>query len=442
MSEKETPTKETTKKVATPSARLECQLPEKRQKLDLPPEPEPKETTDTAIPTSTPPTQPLPSATANNNETSAPAAAATTVEVSQDVEMEKSNEEQITDILVLQPEPQKSDAAPTENSDEKKTETINTVEQEKIIAETKQKPLEEGTKNESNGETKIACEKMEESCNSVTDAATIAENACETPAETAIKNDAGIEKANATKMEIDNEDNVNANDDDMKIDNTNAATEKTEIETDSEKTNNVDTSSSSNCNTTISNNNTSTNTATNKITTTITTTTTTINNTSNSDSKKDTALKDGGGNEGNGVVTGKIPVDIPKSSADNDADTAVVDVADAAIAATVTTNTQAESAIDGEAVLETAVVLNTDTTTTSIIIDEVALLKAATADPAIITDKGDGENITLTEAIDGITTTDTAAADSVECSLFAKKTHLGNGNNATTTLVGTEEMAN
>lgn len=434
VSAKETPAKETAKKVATQSVRLECQLPEKRQKLDLPLEPESKETSNIAIPTTTPP-QPLPSVTNNISETSTAAASKIVkADNTQDVEMEKCDVEQTTEIFVQQSEPQKSNVTLTGDSDEKNTDILDAVEQEKIIEETKQKPLEADTKSETNGEMKNSCENSGESCNNVTDAAITAEKVCEIPAETAIKNDAGIDKASVTKMEVDNEDNLNANDDNMKNDNINAATEKADIEKKvPEKTSNIDISSSNNSNTTISNNNISTNTVTNNITTTTT---------SNSDTKTDTTITVGDGNDGNNIVTGKIPVDIPKPSTHNDADTAVVDAVDDAVAATATTKTQAESAIDGEADLKTAVVLNTDTTTTNIIIDEVALLKAATADPAIITDKEDGENNLLAEAIDGITTTDSAAADSVECSLFAKKTLLGNGNSATTTLLGTEEMAN
>ncbi|KAM7354974.1 uncharacterized protein ACRADG_001248 [Cochliomyia hominivorax] len=485
VSAKDTPLKETTKKLVTaPSARLECQLPEKRQKLDIPPA------------TESQPEESSPPATTHNENNSATAASEAGKE-SNDVEMEKTDEH-VNEIVVVkaneqqqQQQQQKSDVAETDEIDvEKKMEIIEQATekeeqekiQEKLNAETEKQLLDENVAD-SNEDAKNVSEKMDESCSSPpkTDAKEKIEIA-ETKTEK-IK-----ENSSVTKMEIDGDDEGHndggGNDDDKnkQTDNTQnvganktadiemktavaaaAETDSAKTLTDSEKkTNNTDTSNnkssnssnnSSNStdktttNTTILNNNASTNSSSSS------TTTTTNNSTSNEiSSKEDTKTAD------NGVVTGEAPEDVSKSN-NSDANSAAKTKTDK----TETTDSKIECKEETENEIKTAV-LNTDTktttttnTTTTItnkkdIADEVALLKAATADPADITDTAE-ENVILTESIEGITTTATeietdsntnTTVENVECSLFAKKTHLGNGNNTTTAtpIVATEEMAN
>ncbi|XP_065362545.1 heat shock protein 67B1 [Calliphora vicina] len=467
VSAKETPAKETSKKLATtPSARLECQLPEKRQKLDLPPEPEPEESAETAP-------APIPPATATVTETdsaSASVAVAGTEVESNDVDMEKADE-QINEVVLKQteqqqqPQQQTSDVEGPENEVEKKAEIIEQNEKEqkqkqgKIGTETEKKLLDE-CMSDSNGDSKIAAEKMEES-SSVTEATE--ENTEKTNETTpaAAKVLESAEESNVTKMEVDDDGGDNDGHDDVeeKTDNTEvvvatiktadsetktavkaaAGADSAKKNTDKEKTNNTDTSSSSsNTSTTTTTTNNNNNTSTNS-----NSTTTITNNSSTESTVTENSANDVKG--GNGVVTGDIPVDIPKSTDSDAANTATAKTKASA------ESSKAESVAEAENDMETAV-LGTDTTTTATtknIIDDVALLKAATADPADITDNAE-ENVILTESMDGITTTNTTntnttttTVDNVECSLFAKKSHLGNGNNTTATpLVGTEEMAN
>ncbi|XP_037827163.1 heat shock protein 67B1-like [Lucilia sericata] len=468
VSAKDITVKETSKKLPTtaiPSARLECQLPEKRQKLDLPPETEPEE----AVVSSAP----IPATnTINETDAASVAVAGTEEVVNDDVEMEKADE-QINEIVLKQTEQQQqSDVKETDKNDvEKKVENIEQTEkqiaakeqeeQAENVDETEKKLLDE-CMSDSNGDAKNDCEKMEVST-SITDATQAAtEKTNESAAATKLE-ESSIEKSNVAKMEVDGEVNkaVGQRNDNVakKTDNTEIfvailktcsvktavkpaaaaviAADSAKQKKDTETTNNTDTSSSistTTINTTNNNNNTSTN-----------SNTTTTNNSTSTDVATEKTAKDV--KDGNGVVTGEISDDIPKSAnADSDAATA------AATAKVSTDNSsKAESVADGDVEMETAV-LSTDTTTTTTattnIIDDVALLKAATADPADITDNNAEENDILTETMDGITTTadsNTTATtvDNVECSLFAKKSHLGNGNNTTATpLVGTEEMAN
>ncbi|XP_023304374.2 heat shock protein 67B1 [Lucilia cuprina] len=468
VSAKDITVKETSKKLpTTPSARLECQLPEKRQKLDLPPETEPEESVTSSAPIPT-------TNTVNETDAASVVVAGTEEVVNDDVEMEKADE-QINEIVLKQTEQQQqSNVEEIEKNDvEKKAENIEQAEkqiaakkqeeQAEIVDETEKKLLDE-CMSDSNGDTKNVCEKMEEST-SITDATKAAtEKTNESAAATKLE-ESSNEKSNVAKMEVDEEVDKDVG---QRKDNVAKKTDNTEIfvailktcsvktavkpaatavgaadsakqKKETETTNNTDTSSSSSTtttttNTTNNNNNTSTNSN--------NTNTTTNNNLTSTDVATENSAKDV--KDGNGVVTGEISDDIPKS-ANTDSDSAA---ATATAKISTDNSSKAESVADGDVEMETAVLSTDTTTTTTNIIDNVALLKAATADPADITDNNAEQNDILTESMDGITTTadsNTTATtvDNVECSLFAKKSHLGNGNNTTATpLVATEEMAN
>lgn len=469
VSAKDTAAKETTKKLAntnttstttssSSSSRLECQLPEKRQKLDLPSESEESFNTP-----------------ASNNEcgATAPAAQAANVELSvvesNDVEMEKPHEQ--VEEKIVKP----TDITDSEEIElEKKVEIIEQAEKQKDKEQEKELNKEETEKLAcSNGDDKNAEEKMPES---IEIAEKIVENNEKTPAET-IKKEENKENSSVTKMDVDDEDEghktenlvVVAEGNNKKTDNTDnvgannktadVETEKTAVKaaaddkdsaksvTDSEKANNTDTSnknssSSNSTNTTITNNSSSTISTTNN-------SASNENNTENSN-EKDVKLDD------NGIETAE-KTDVNTSIKEKET------VAPATAAKEDSkTDTKAEEKVENEtAELSTDKTTTTTTNTntnskTKDIIDDVALLKAATADPANITDTAE-ENVILSEPMDGITETDdssntntttnttTTAVENVECSLFAaKKSHLGNGNNTTTAtpVVGTEEMAN
>ncbi|XP_061401129.1 heat shock protein 67B1-like [Musca vetustissima] len=419
--------KEQTKKLLSPAAREECQLPEKRQKLDVaqqqqqeedekqatlkqqqaPTQTIPATITTTTQSTSTPPQSPTPeqpdagAGALNDNENDGEQTAE--IDDKQQQQQQKGGEdvdeggqqqqqqqpptaaEDITDI-------ETNNAVAAITAEEDKTENqLETKESEKQKTEEEQKDVVEEKLPETNGSDNIigeiaeATEPAAESCNTTTTTNSSAEKINdEVPAEAVSEAD-----GKSTAMEVDGDDDVadqtkTTADEDATV--TGASEDKLkEVVTDEEK--NVD----GKCPETAENSN---------------------STPTNSDKEEQD-------NKTNSKSTGENPADASESPV------------------------AAESANDKVTDTETAVDTTTTTTAnTTIATDiDVALLKkaAATADAAEIT--AAAENALLSEPMDGIATTD-SAVDTVECSLFAKTLGNGNSNSAATALVAKEEVAN
>ncbi|XP_073843944.1 uncharacterized protein [Musca autumnalis] len=438
--------KEPTKKLLSPATREECQLPEKRQKLDVTQQQQhDKEAEEEAVPEESSstvtekqqqqqaPTQTMPATvtTQSQSSTSTPPQSPTPVEASagghgalndnekveeQTAEIEdkphegdneaaeeKAEEEQqqtdedITDVetnnavaaIIAEEDKTENQLETKEESaameiDETENNKTTEAEEEKKEEEVKEKLPETNGSENSVGEIAEANEPAAESCNTTTTNKSAEKINDEVPAEAVSEADGKSSESNA--MEVDDDDVAENIKNTADEDATDASVNEENTKKGDEEEKSVDGKSAE----TAENSNSST----------------PINN-----DKED--------NKTNTNSAGENPADASESVA-------------------------AESANDKEvsADTETAVDTTTTTTTTTIATDiDVALLKkaAATADAADI--KAAAENALLSEKIDGIATTE-SAVETVECSLFAKTLGNGNTNSANTLVAAKEEVAN
>ncbi|XP_075161708.1 uncharacterized protein LOC142234462 [Haematobia irritans] len=413
------PQKEATRKLSSPAARDECQLPEKRQKLDIAQEQqqEGEETTTDTLPPQKPTTQaptiPAAETSVSTVQVVADAAAASANSLVGNENAEKKTAESLDDKTPQQEEEVHEDITDVETNanDEgikaenhlemkenmETDETDKTVEEEEasqLLSETNGEEGEGDCINNSSGETTEPV---------IEDYTASAPEADDVPVEAEVSERVTEEKSsNSTeKMEVDGEhDDVAETDEVGKIAESQdvAMLAGDDVDGEGEKLGEDKPTNDSEINNS----------------------TETSNNTATEET-----------NAAN--TTGENPAD-PVAESNNTGNNKTTDDAESA-------NDKVDDNDTETAVLPTETTKTTTTTTKKTSdIDDVALLKAAvTADSAEIS--AAEENALLSETIDSIKNTESPSAgvEKVECTLFAKN-HLGNGNSAA--LVAKEEVAN